>query len=665
MRLSSLSCCVWLACTGLVVLAMPVGAGDVVTPGPQLVVEGIPEIDGSLVDAVGRYTESRGATSLDWHPTEREMLIRTRFGETPQVHRVRQPLGDRYQLTFFREPVGGADYDPKAASYLLLSRDRGGDEFWQLYRQDLGTGDVTLLTDGERSQNGGWLWNRARNVIAYTSTRRTGSDRDVWLMNPADSATDRLLVANDGGSWSVTDWSPDDDALLLRENLSVSHSRLYVVDLNSGERRRVSRDDVAVAYGSAQYGPHAGRVYVTSDRDDEFLRLAELDLASGAETPLPIDIQWDVEQFRVSPDRKWLAFVVNAGGASELFVLDTATHKTRWVDGWPLGTIGLGAWRPDSSEFAISFRSARQTSDVYSVDAATLEVTRWTESELGGLNPDTLAEAERIEWESFDGQKISGFLYRPLQAEGPRPVIIHIHGGPEGQSRPGFLGRENYFINELGVALIYPNVRGSTGFGKTYHQLDNGLLREGAVHDIGSLLDWIAKQPDLDADRVMITGGSYGGFMTLACAVQYNDRIRCSLDVVGISHFGTFLKNTESYRRDRRRVEYGDERDPDMAAFFDRIAPLNHADKITKPLFIVQGGNDPRVPASESQQMVERVRANGAPVWYLMARDEGHGFQKKSNSDFQFYATVLFVKSFLLGEAGPAPVATTPPATEP
>jgi dipeptidyl aminopeptidase/acylaminoacyl peptidase len=242
-------------------------------------------------------------------------------------------------------------------------------------------------------------------------------------------------------------------------------------------------------------------------------------------------------------------------------------------------------------------------------------------------------------------------LYRPpSKFTGKRPVLINIHGGPEGQSVPRFLGRSNYFLNELGVAVILPNVRGSTGYGKTFVKLDNGMKRLDSVKDIGALLDWIATQPGLDADRVMVTGGSYGGYMTLATAVEYNDRIRCSLASVGISNFNTFLKNTESYRRDLRRVEYGDERVPEMREFFEKTAPLNNGSKITRPLFIVQGANDPRVPATEAQQMVDTVRKNGTTVWYLLGKDEGHGFRKKQNIDFEFYATVMFMREYLLGE---------------
>jgi dipeptidyl aminopeptidase/acylaminoacyl peptidase len=227
-------------------------------------------------------------------------------------------------------------------------------------------------------------------------------------------------------------------------------------------------------------------------------------------------------------------------------------------------------------------------------------------------------------------------------------VVINIHGGPESQFQPGFLGRSNYYLNELGVAIVFPNVRGSTGYGKTFLKLDNGLLREDSVKDVGALLDWIGTRPELDASRVMVAGGSYGGYMTLAVATSYADRIKSAVDVVGVSNFITFMEKTEAYRRDLRRVEYGDERDPKIREFFTRIAAVNNVDKITKPLFIVAGQNDPRVPAQEGEQMVAAMKKNGRPVWWLMARDEGHGFAKKKNQDFQFYATIAFMQAHLL-----------------
>ncbi|MDM7924655.1 MAG: prolyl oligopeptidase family serine peptidase, partial [bacterium] len=256
---------------------------------------------------------------------------------------------------------------------------------------------------------------------------------------------------------------------------------------------------------------------------------------------------------------------------------------------------------------------------------------------------------ELVRWKSFDGRMISGFLYSPGPAfTGKRPVIVEIHGGPEGQARPGFQGRKNYWVNEMGIAILQPNVRGSSGYGKTFLKLDNGFLREDSYKDIGTLLDWIRERPDLDPDRVLVTGGSYGGHMTLAVASLYSDRIRCSVSVVGISNLVTFLENTSGYRQDLRRAEYGDERDPKMRAFLQRIAPMNNADRIGKPLFIIQGANDPRVPASEAEQMMSTLKGRGIPAWSLVAKDEGHGFAKKKNQDFQFYSTILFMREFLL-----------------
>jgi dipeptidyl aminopeptidase/acylaminoacyl peptidase len=225
---------------------------------------------------------------------------------------------------------------------------------------------------------------------------------------------------------------------------------------------------------------------------------------------------------------------------------------------------------------------------------------------------------------------------------------VSIHGGPESQSLPVFQARYNYYLNELGIALVYPNIRGSTGYGRKFMALDNGTKREDAIRDIGAVLDWIATDPGFDAERIGVMGGSYGGFMTLASLVNYPERLRCGVNSVGIANFATFLRDTSDYRRGSRRQEYGDERKPEVRAFLDKISPANHAGKIRDPLFIIQGRNDPRVPATEAEQMRDAVRRTGGQVWYLLAKDEGHGFSRKANVDFQFHATVLFFREHLL-----------------
>ncbi|HXE57411.1 MAG TPA: S9 family peptidase [Gemmatimonadales bacterium] len=625
----------------------------VIAPRENLVAEGIPPIPAVLADEVRRYTEYRSAGLADWHPRRREILIATRFGNTTQVHRVKFPGGARSQLTFFDEPVGGATYEPTTGEYFLFLKDEGGNEFAQIYRHDVGTGAVTLLTDGGRSQNGGIRWAHGGHRIAYGSTRRNGADRDIYVMDPRDPATDRRVLEVSGGGWSVQDWSPDDRRLLVAELRSVNQGDLWLVDVATGatERLTPSPPTDTVAYGPARFAPDGRSVYLTTDQGSEFRRLARLDLATRRLTPLTPDLAWDVEAFELSPDGRTIAFTVNEAGVSRLRLLDTRTGAHRPVRSVPVGLVGGLDWSSDGRELGFGLSTARSAADVYSLDVRSGRLTRWTESETGGLDTSALPEPELVRWTSFDGREITGFYYRPpARFTGKRPVLITIHGGPEGQARPGFLGRTNYFLMELGVAVIYPNVRGSTGFGKTFVKLDNGMRREDAVRDIGALLDWIAARPELDASRVMVTGGSYGGYMTLAVATTYDDRICCSLDVVGISNFVTFLQNTERYRRDLRRVEYGDERDPAMRAFMERIAPVNNAHRITKPLFVVQGGNDPRVPRSEAEQIVAAARRNGTPVWYLLATDEGHGFAKKDNADFQFYATVRFMRQFLLRE---------------
>lgn len=631
---------------------MPLAQAAILPPNENLVVEGIPDIPIALVEQVKRYTEFRGAVLASWHPVQREMLISTRFCNIPQVHQVRSPLAARRQLTFFAEPPSGASFQPTKGDFFVFSKDAGGNEFSQNYRFDVATGNVTLLTDG-KSRNSRGVWSTKGDRMAYTSTRRNGQDNDLYTIDPLNPKTDRLLAQVEGGGWGPMDWAPDDRQLLVLQFISVNESYIWLFDTQSGERTLLTpKGKEPVSYGGAVFSKDGKGLYVVTDRDSEFQRLGYLDLASKRFTPLSDRIKWDVEDFDLSKDGKLLAFVTNEDGISVLHLLDTKTRREIPAPKLPNGIIYGIQWRANSRELGFTYTSARSNADVYSLDIITNKIQRWTESETGGVNISNFSEAELVRWQSFDGKQISGFLYRPPKTfAGKRPVIIDIHGGPEGQSRPGFLGRQNFYLNELGVALLYPNVRGSTGYGKTFLKLDNGFLREDSVKDIGALLDWIATQPDLDPNRVLVTGGSYGGYMALAVATKYSDRIRAAINIVGISNFVTFLERTESYRRDLRRVEYGDERDPKMREFLISISPLTNAAKITKPLFVIHGKNDPRVPLNEAEQIVATVRQNGTPVWYLMAKDEGHGFARKPNVDFQFYSTVKFIQEFLLSNS--------------
>jgi dipeptidyl aminopeptidase/acylaminoacyl peptidase len=621
-----------------------------IRPNDNLVLNGIPPIPLSIAEKTRKFTESRQAKFASWNPSNRTMLILTRFADTAQVHLVKMPGGERKQLTFFSDRVAEAGFPEENADYFVLSKDLGGNEFFQNYRFDLKSGDLTLLTDG-KSRNSSGVWSHHGKLLAYTSTRRNGKDSDIYVIADATKETDHLVAQVNSPGWEPFDWAPDEKTLLVAQEISINQTNLFLVDVDSGKMTQVNPVNAAekVAYGAAAFSKDGRYLYLTSNQQSEFQRLGRLDLKTNAFTPLTGNINWNIEHFSLSPDGTQLAFVSNEDGISRLYVLDTASDQYAQVAGLPDGVISTLAWHHDNRTLAFTISAADAPSDVFTVDARSKTIERWTESETGGIPADSFAQPELVKWPTFDGRTISGFLYRHRSGTSQRlPVIIDIHGGPEAQFRPLYLGRYNYFLNEAGVAMIFPNVRGSDGYGKTFLDLDNGMKREDSVKDIGALLDWIKSRSDLDSDRIMITGGSYGGYMTLACSFHYADRIRCSLDVVGISNFVTFLEHTEAYRRDLRRVEYGDERDPAMREFLLRISPLNNVDKVTKPLFIVAGQNDPRVPVGEGQQMADALRRRGQAVWYLVAKDEGHGFAKKPNADFEFYATVKFIEDYLL-----------------
>jgi dipeptidyl aminopeptidase/acylaminoacyl peptidase len=629
------------------------GQASIIRPGENLVLENIPPIPASIADKAAQYAEVRTALLADWDPARREMLIVTRFADVPQVHTVKMPGGARTQLTFFPDRVGGARFGPKGSNYFTFVKDVGGGEWFQFYRYDLADGNVTLLTDG-KSRNTGMARAHNDSRFAYSSTRRTGQNTDIWVMDATNPKTDHMLLQLDGGGWGVEDWSPDNKKLLVLQEISANQSYLWLADIGSGDKKLLTPKGGTeeVFYGGAVFRKDGKGFYVTTDRDSEFHRLAYVDLATMRPTYLTSDIKWDVEEIGMSENGKTIAFVTNEDGIGKLYLMDTATHKYHAVPGIPAGQVGNLVFHQNSRDLGFVLTGAKSPADVYSLDIATGKIERWTFSEVGGLNTANFPEPQLIKWQTLDGKTISGFLYAPdpRKFPGKRPVIVNIHGGPEGQFRPGFLNRNNYFLNELGIAIVYPNVRGSTGYGKTFLKLDNGMNRDQTHKDIGALLDWIKQNPNLDGDKIMITGGSYGGYMTWAVSYEYNDKICCSLPIVGPSNLVTLLEHTEAYRRDLRRVEYGDERDPKMREYLEKTAPLNNSEKIRKPVFAVVGKNDPRVPWTESRQMLDKLKGNGITTWFLMANDEGHGYAKKKNQDFLFYATVMFVRQYLLGD---------------
>ena len=642
--------------------AAPAAQTPEMLPVPETIsAQGVPPIPARSVEDLRPYENLRMARLMDWHPRERRLLIRTRFAENPQLHEVAMPMGARTQLTFYRDLIQSGSYRPSDPGQIVYSLDEGGTENYQLFLLDRRTGRARRFSDGTHRYVAP-LWSRDGKLLAYASNARNGRDMDVYVADPAVAGSERR-VAEVHGDWTPIDWSADSRRLLLYESISANEAYLHWVDAAGGEihpitPRNPRQNAPTVAIGAAKWSADGGSVYLLWDRDSEFQRLVRLDLATGAAAVLSGDLPWDAEIFDLSDDGRVLAFFTDEDGVSRLHLLDAATGAALPSPELPAGVSENLLFRPHSHELAFELSWARSPTDVYSYDSDSRRVERWTASEVGGLPLESLAVPELIHYPTFDTdgtgsrRTIPAFVYRPPAGrfQGRRPVYIDIHGGPEVQSRPVFRGSTNHLLDDLGVAVIFPNVRGSKGYGKSYLRLDDGRRREDSVKDIGALLDWIAAQPDLDPARVMVAGGSYGGYMTLAALTLYSDRLAGGWDGVGISNFVTFLEHTQGYRQDLRRAEYGDERDPQMRAFLESIAPANRARQITKPLLVTQGANDPRVPLSESDQIVAAVKGNGVPVWYLVARDEGHGLQKKSNADYQRAVLFEFVRRFLIGE---------------
>jgi dipeptidyl aminopeptidase/acylaminoacyl peptidase len=628
--------------------AMPVAAQNAPAPAPAtpeapalpvpaaLTAEQMPPVPLELAARVRPYLESRGAGFAGWDPNTRAVLINTRFANVSQLHRVAMPMGARTQISFEAEPVSGS-YAPTKGDVLLVAKDRGGDEYYQLHA--LKDGRLTLLTDG-KSRNEPNAWSKDGELVAFSSTRRNGVDSDLYVMDPRNPASARIVHESKGGGWALVAFAPGNARAYVADYKSVQDVDLYTLDFATGAMTAIGDPKAEIAYSGLEIAPD-GTLWVTSDQGSDFQRLGRLDPASGAFTPVSKE-QWDVDSFDISDDGKTIVYEVNEAGSDRMRILDVASGKVTKVDALPAGQIGgieIAPW----GEIGFSFNSAKSAADVWSLDPKTMQITRWTQSETGGLDPSVNVEPRIVTTKSFDGLEVSGLLYLPDPAKfpGKRPLIVDIHGGPEGQSTAGFMGADNYLLNELGVGVFLPNVRGSTGYGKTFVSLDNGpFKREDSVKDMAALIDAVRKDAAVDPAKVGLTGGSYGGYMCYAAAVQLKDKLTATQCTVAIS----------PYRQDLRRVEYGDERVPEQSAKLTEISPLTRVGEITKPMFVITGANDPRVPKSEADQMVAAIRANGGEAWHLVAADEGHGFRKKVNSEYAFLAQLVFWEKHLLGK---------------
>src|SRR5215831_8573041 len=620
----------------------------------NLIFDGIPPSDARLAARLARYQQSRGATFLDWL-ADGSLLVSTRFGDTEQVHRVSAPLGMREQLTFYSDPIEWARGAKSGKGFVFL-KDHAGDDNAQVYYY-AGNGEPRPLTHGNFI-HGSLVWAHDGKRVAFYGNDRDSLSYDVYVADVSGPGVPQLVVGGRDDTWYPLDWSPDDSKLLVWKYLSSSESYLYLADAASGAVTPLEQKPARAGIRVARFDPQGRGVYVVTDEDGEFAQLRFKDLITHESRRVSPDVNWDVEDFDVSADGRYIVYVLNEDGRSRLAVLDKESRQTLTPAGLPEGRIGNPRFDRTGRRLAMTVDSPTSPRDVFVYEVEKDTVTRWTHSEAGPVDVSTFVAPELVRYPTWDRvagheRRLSAYVYRPRQASGPVPVVIDIHGGPEAQYRPEWDPFVQFLVNELGYAVVAPNVRGSSGYGRTFLSLDNGALREDAVRDIGSLLVWISLQRDFDRNRVAVMGGSYGGYMALASLAAYNDRLRGGIDVVGISNFVTFLEHTSPYRRDLRRAEYGDERDPKMRSFLTHISPLNNSGRIRRPLLVVAGQDDPRVPISESEQLVWGVRSGGGEVWYLVAKDEGHGFLKKGNRDEYLLTAASFLQKLAHQSAAP------------
>jgi protease II len=612
----------------------------------NLIIEGVPKLDAGMEEQFQKYQNLRTASFSSW-ANDGGMFISTRFGDVNQIHHVAKPGADRKQITFFKEPIISALVSPnKLQNGFIIEKDKGGNENYQIYFFDLKTSEARLLTDGV-SRNLFQAWNHDGTKIAFTSNKLNPANTDLFVRDLKEENANMLLELK-GGGWSVQDWSRDGNKMILSNYVSINESHPYIYELNTNKLEPIFDVNEKVNFDNIKFSADEKRIFYESNKNSEFTKLRVLDLKTKVESIISKNEIWDVESYEISKDKSLITYKINEGGYSKMILYNTISKTSIEILNMPKGVIGSFEINQNNTRIGLTLTKPNLPAEAYSYEIASKKLTRWTNSELFGLDAGAFSDASIIDFKSFDNLKVSSFYYKPIKKSGSKlPVLISIHGGPEGQSVANFNAFLQFVCTELKVAVLVPNVRGSTGYGKTFLNLDNAELRENSVKDIGALLDWVKTQPDLDPERVIVYGGSYGGYMCLASMTNYNERFRAGINLFGISNFTTFLKNTSPYRADLRRAEYGDERKPEMAKVFEQISPINKIKNITKPMFIYQGLNDPRVPFSESQQMVDALKAQGNQTWYVIAKDEGHSLAKKANRDYMNVAMLMFIKENL------------------
>ncbi|QAU12754.1 S9 family peptidase [Halorubrum sp. BOL3-1] len=595
---------------------------------------------------IERYLNVRSAGGADLGPDGRLSFLLNATG-TRQVWSVREPGSWPEQHTFFEESVSFVDSSPER-SEAVFGMDEGGNERAQLYRLDYESGAITDLTDRPEAKHRWGGWDSSGDRFAFASNRRDEAVFDVYVQGRDEAGDDAELVSEGDGWLSVAGWSPGDDRLIVHEAHSSSDHDVYTLELATGDLTHHTPHEGDVRYSSPEWGPDGERVYLVTDRESDTLRLERLDLETGEFAVVADGGEWNVDGVAVDEDSGRAVYSRNVDGYTELTAGELVAPDR--IDAFPEpdlpdGVAGGVSFGPDGDRFAVTATGSTRNANVYVVDAATGEAERWTRASTAGIPRDTFVERELVRYPTFDvderrpsasetsshaGRDIPAFFSTP-ETEPPEsgfPVVVDIHGGPESQRRPSFASVTQYLLNN-GYAVFEPNVRGSSGYGKAYSALDDVENRMDSVKDIREGVGWLRDHPEVDPDRVVAMGGSYGGFMVLASLTEYPELWAAGVDVVGIANFVTFLENTGDWRRSLREAEYGSLAED--REFLESVSPINDIDAIEAPLFVLHGENDPRVPVGEAEQIVEEAREQGVPVRKLVFEDEGHGFAKLGN----------------------------------
>jgi dipeptidyl aminopeptidase/acylaminoacyl peptidase len=639
--LAPLAAASWLAVSAAI-------AAPVVVRG-NLVLDGIPDAPDAATDLLDEYLGARDARPLGFTP-KGALLIVTRFGDVDQLHLVERAGGERRQITFLHEPIEQGAFCPDAnRNAFVYSKDAAGDGNSQLYYQRVGEPSARRLSDG-KSLNGGAIWSNSGRELAFFTTARDGASYDIDIVEPESGALPRLAVTGDGAPWYPLDWSADDRKLLVRKHVSAYEDYLYVIDVGTGQKREVDASPSKAAIASARFSRDGTGVYYLSDRDGEYAKLRFVNLFTNEKSDISGRAPFEVETFALSKDGHYAAYVTNEGGTGKLNLVDLRSHQDLVPPRLPLaGVIDSLSFDADSKLLTFAFAAANQPRDAYVLDVASNRLEPWTQSEAGPLDRAKLVVPRLSQFPTFDrgdgkSRQIPIYIYEPAST-GPHPVLIVLHDGPDEQFRPVYDPWIEYVVNQLGFAVLAPNVRGSSGYGKSFAALARGALREDAVKDVGALLVWLALDSRFDSKHVFVAGRGYGGYLALAALVNYGERLRGAVALDAISDFIGFVSGTAPYSRMAEREEFGDERDTDTRMFLRRLSPLTNAERITRPVLLVQGKNAARVPLSQTDQLVNRLRGRGQTVWYLKANDEGDRFSRWQSRAAYYRAFAEFLRS--------------------